>query len=257
MTFKKDLNYFKSLYEGKVFPNDYGEFEVLEYINAGNIIVKFVKTGTVRSVRLQHLKNGKVADPMFPSVCGIGYTGGNIENDKARSSWSGMIHRCYDTKANRSRRYFDRGVYVCNEWLNFQNYYRWWSENYVEGYHLDKDILVQGNKCYSENTCCFVPCEVNSLLTYTQAKRGDLPCGVSFNPDRGGVKGNYSAQVCQGKKDSKWLGYFATPEDAFEVYRQAKEEVIRKVAEENFKLGKITEKVYKALLNHKVLPFPE
>ena len=44
-----------------------------------------------------------------------------------------------------------------------------WFDNpvngYKEGYSLDKDILVKGNKIYSPETCCFVPQDVNILFT--------------------------------------------------------------------------------------------
>ena len=48
-------------------------------------------------------------------------------------------------------------------------------------YHLDKDILVKGNKVYSPETCCFVPQEINSLLVTSVRSRGDQPIGVSYN----------------------------------------------------------------------------
>lgn len=35
---------------------------------------------------------------------------------------------------------------------------------HMEGWHLDKDILLKGNKVYSPETCAFVPAKINSLL---------------------------------------------------------------------------------------------
>ena len=65
-----------------------------------------------------------------------------------------------------------KGVEVCEEWYNFQNFAEWCETQKflnakdVKGksYQLDKDILVKGNKIYSPDTCCFVPPEINSLF---------------------------------------------------------------------------------------------
>lgn len=46
-------------------------------------------------------------------------------------------------------------------------------------WHLDKDILVAGNKIYSPETCLFVPNRINSLLI-RGVKTGPLPLGVSM-----------------------------------------------------------------------------
>lgn len=49
-------------------------------------------------------------------------------------------------------------------WKYLSNFKKWYDEHYVEGWHLDKDILMQGNKFYSPETCCFVPFEINVLF---------------------------------------------------------------------------------------------
>ena len=43
---------------------------------------------------------------------------------------------------------------------------------------LDKDILLPMNKNYSEDTCCFVPIQVNALFTYVSLVGGKCLPGV-------------------------------------------------------------------------------
>jgi hypothetical protein len=74
-------------------------------------------------------------------------------------TWKSMLRRCYYKKDNLS--YND--CKVCDEWLRFSNFKAWMEgQNYEEGLHLDKDILVKGNKVYSPCACVFIPNEVNS-----------------------------------------------------------------------------------------------
>ena len=49
-----------------------------------------------------------------------------------------------------------------------------------------------------------------------------------------------------GEKD-RYLGYYNTPEEAFLVYKEAKEKRIKEVA--NKWKGKISDNVYEALIN--------
>lgn len=46
----------------------------------------------------------------------------------------------------------------------FSNFAEWFDKHHVEGWELDKDILVSGNRTYSPETCCFVPHEINVLF---------------------------------------------------------------------------------------------
>jgi hypothetical protein len=58
------------------------------------------------------------------------------------------------------------------------------------------------------------------------------------------------SQRFTSRLNSKHLGTFDTPEEAFQAYKVAKEEYIKEVADK-WK-DKITEKVYQALYNYKV-----
>lgn len=170
----------------------------------------------------------------------------SMENKKAYLIWRDMISRCYNVHMlKRYPTYKD--CYVCKEWLTFSNFKDWFYENYEEGYDLDKDILVKGNKTYSPETCCFVPHIINCAINKCQSSRGKYPIGVSYDSQRE----KYKAQLRCGMK-SNFLGRFPTILDSFNAYKRAKEKYIKELAEKYFKEGKITEKVYNALMKYEV-----
>ena len=169
-------------------------------------------------------------------------------NQTAHYKWYRMLERCYSERYLAKKPTY-RGCCVCDEWLTFSNFEKWFSDpdkGYCERYHLDKDILVKGNKIYSPNTCCFVPQEINSLFIKDNSKRGSLPIGVT-----NGYKGSFVAQVnfCGV---IQYLGKYDTKEQAFNAYKKEKEVIVKILGDEYYKRGLITEKVYKALLNYKV-----
>ena len=83
-----------------------------------------------------------------------------------------MIQRCYKEYNTTKKTYKD--VFVCNEWLCYENFEKWFEDNYYvvnnEIMNLDKDILIKGNRIYSPETCCFVPRRLNILFVNTNKK---------------------------------------------------------------------------------------
>lgn len=120
----------------------------------------------------------------------------------------------------------------------------------VEGFELDKDILVKGNRVYGPDTCVFVPQEINMLFSgcYKAGRRGKYPIGVSFNKG----SGTFVAQMSNRQELGldKYLGSFATVEEAFACYKAAKEAKIKKLAEK-WK-DQIDPRAYKALMERTV-----
>ena len=108
-------------------------------------------------------------------------------------TWFGMIRRCYDPTWIKKHPTYSN-VSVCNEWLSLSSFKPWFDENYVEGYALDKDILVKGNKVYSPETCCFVPQEINNLLLRHEHKRGTCCIGV-FKTKTGNYQAYYRPNI--------------------------------------------------------------
>ena len=176
-------------------------------------------------------------------------TGSSKEREPSYALWKSILSRCY------GKEYLKRATYkncsVCNEWLFYSNFKKWFDDpinGYRKGYHIDKDILVRGNKIYSPDTCCFVPPEINTLIVKHDATRGDLPIGVTKNNS---VSRGFRAIVrIYGKYHT--IGYFDTIEEAFNAYKLTKETHIQEMATRYYKDGKITKKVYNALMNYKV-----
>lgn len=151
--------------------------------------------------------------------------------------------RCY------SEEYLSRfptyiGCSVCEEWRYFSKFKQWFDEHYVDGWDLDKDILVKGNKVYSPQTCCFVPNEINTLLNKCKGNRGNTGViGVTFR------RGRYIARLNKFGK-CKQVGVFDDKNEAFIAYKLAKESYIKEVADK-WK-DKLEPRVYEALCNYKV-----
>ena len=151
----------------------YGEVEVLEYKDMKNVKVRFNATGYITTAITTNLTYNCVKDPYYKSVTGVGFLGEGLylthyvdsgKPTSVYSRWHGMLWRCYSEKGKESTPTY-KGCTVCASWHNFQNYAMWYYNNIKEGYELDKDLLVKGNKTYSPETCIGLPAEINTFLT--------------------------------------------------------------------------------------------
>lgn len=216
----------------------------------------------------QHIQYGNFIRGRFASrtqkrICGVGCIGeGEFvsknpdgTHTEAYRKWHDMLGRCY-REASLKKRPLYRVVTVCDEWLNFQNFAKWYYENKIdidEEIHIDKDLICGEQKIYSPETCCIIPRNVNLLLKRTRKvleESKDLPMGVGRTI---GCKNKYFAHVYeQGKYVHK--GGFDTPEEAFEWYKEEKERFIKEVADRYKDV--LPERTYNALINYEVKPFP-
>lgn len=161
------------------------------------------------------------------------------KKDVAYQAWKSMIERCYSEKYKKRQQSY-ANCKVCEEWKFFSNFKRWFSDpknGYIEGYQLDKDLLVLGNKIYSPETCCFLPREINSALQVSRIK------------DNNGIKKckkGYAVHVSMYNK-KYYIGNFKTEDEAIKEYKKAKRDYIIELADKYYTYRKITKKVYNAL----------
>src|SRR5690606_1832927 len=86
-------------------------------------------------------------------------------------TWANMIERCYSDKTqNKNPTY--KGCSVSEEWLTFSVFKNWMEKQDWEGNQLDKDLLFEGNRLYSPETCVFVSPMVNKFIIDRGAARG-------------------------------------------------------------------------------------
>lgn len=212
--------------------NEGYEIEIIEYFRYSDITIKFENGYIVTNNTYQNFKNGEIKNPYHPSVYGIGYNGvGNYkskinkENTLEYGIWFSMLTRCYDKKYNLKHPTYNKAI-VCDEWHDFQVFGEWVKNNYVKGWCLDKDILFKNNKIYSPDTCCFVPSEINLLFTKNDAKRGNLPIGVSkYN------KTNKFISTLSVNNKQIRLNIHDNVLDAFNDYKETKEKLIKEIAD--------------------------
>ena len=231
-----------------------GDFKILKYNNNRNVEVQFLKTGYEATIELVQVKRGNVKDPYSPSVYGVGILGTkypstiNGIHTKEYKLWQNMLVRCYSDSSKKRRPTYE-GCEVSDNFKNYEYFYEWCHKQIGfsnQDWHLDKDLLVKGNKVYSENTCVFLPKEINSLLTKREASRGEHLIGVSW--DKRDMA--FISRVNKNTGKSEYLGYFNTELEAYNAYKTAKESFIKEQAEK-WK-SQIDERAYEALMNYTV-----
>lgn len=166
--------------------------------------------------------------------------------------WQGVLFRC--TQKFWSKRPSYDGCTASENFKSYTFFYEWCQKQVGFGnkdengryWHLDKDLLVKGNRLYSETTCAFVPQRINSLLIKCDSARGEYLVGVSWRED----KNKFASQCRLGGGKRKLLGYFLTAQEAHQAYKLFKEALIKEVANE-YKT-QLDPRVYEALMNYEV-----
>ena len=173
----------------------YGDYKIIEYLGYINndsrawVKIKFLTTGYEKNIRYDYIGHD-ILDPYYPRIHGVAcigeFAGSRDEYKSDYDRWINTISRCYNEDDKDYPNYGGSGVRVCDEWLNFSNYYK--DIQNIPGYRfkqqdpknwvLDKDYLQQdidkSKKIYSKDTCVWVSKSINSKLAVNTFK-DELP----------------------------------------------------------------------------------
>ena len=129
------------------------------------------------------------------------------------------------------------------DWCHTQKGYfektdeRYWS--------LDKDIILKGNKSYSQETCCFIPNYINCLFTnHLKKNSSESLMGVYWRE-----RFQKYVSQCQneiGKREH--LGHFNTEFEAHQAWQIRKSEVMLNKAQEYLLTKSSRSDVYEAIV---------
>lgn len=73
-----------------------------------------------------------------------------LKNHRLYGTWKAMIHRCTNPKSMSYKNYGEKGITVCDEWHNIQNFINDMFPSYIEGLTLDR---IDNNLGYSKDNC--------------------------------------------------------------------------------------------------------
>ncbi|NLY14580.1 MAG: hypothetical protein GXZ10_13315 [Gammaproteobacteria bacterium] len=161
-------------------------------------------------------------------------------------AWASMLNRCYSSKYQESCQTY-KGCIVSEEWLTFSNFKTWMEKQDFEGKHLDKDLLLEGNKVYGPETCVFVTQAVNKFTIDSGATRGEWLIGVYWYK----ASEKFRAK-CRNPftKKQEHLGNFDCEQEAHQAWVKRKLELARLLAAEQ-----TDERVAKALIDRYSKPY--
>ena len=160
--------------------------------------------------------------------------------------WRDVLGRCYSpvlqAKVHMSS-YI--GCTVDPRWHYLSNFKQWYDEQGdVTSKQLDKDIISPGNKVYGPDTCFFVSSQLNTFFIKCDKVRGKYPIGVSHVPYTSLTK-PFKCQIRDATGKKKYIGYYSTPEEAYQEFIQAKKEILL----EKFILPETDQRLKQALYN--------
>lgn len=175
----------------------------------------------------------------------IGYVGGKqklkmVWKCPFYQAWKAMLERCYSAKQQDKYPTY-AGCTISDEWLTFSVFKAWMENQDWEGNQLDKDLLLEGNKVYSEDTCVFVSQVVNKFANDNGTKRGEWLIGVHWDKKVGKFKSQ-----CRNpfSGEQEYLGLFTSELEAHETWLKRKLELAKELAAEQ-----TDERVAKALID--------
>lgn len=225
--------------DGAVFDSiNYGKVRVVNIVGS-TVEIEFLNTGFSYTVSKGNLIKGLVKDYSLPNLYGVGcntlgFMGKGYKDElitKAYKKWQEMLKRCYNSKFLAGNTSYI-GCTVVDEWKDFKNFMNWYASKIIYeiqmSYALDKDIICEGNKLYSPETCVLVPKEINNFIVKPRhtsvGKELSIPHGVHLHKKTQRYQA-YCNNPITGKRVS--LKLFDTLEEAHFAHLQYKGEMAK------------------------------
>lgn len=263
------------LYKGVEF--DTADFEILNvffYLEGDVLYHRLIRRDSIDESVLKHKTNlsGKIAGfypEHNPESGHVSLLGAPFHVSKVKAILNGELECCYrrkfkdsDIEAEGVQQEYSIWNSMCGrcnkgyaklsdefekfwDWLDWAKQQRGFMCKDEKGktYQMESDMFSVESKVYSKDTVVFVPPAINQMCKPT--KRGDLPKGVQYFPER---KKSYRAYGVEFGKQTH-LGYYASLEEAIIVAKEQRVVYVN-ILKEMYG-DTVEQKVFEALLDDK------
>lgn len=146
----------------------FNRLTVIKYLGKSYWLCK-CSCGNLKKIRGDHLRDGITSCGCYTKEIAVelarqmGYKNRKYKNlpydkkqQKIKSIWEHMIGRCKD----KNSIYYQRGIKVCEEWLNFENFYYWVINRNDFDEQKNRFLCsidrIDNNGNYEPNNCRFI-----------------------------------------------------------------------------------------------------
>lgn len=167
--------------------------------------------GTGRGRKRRHVFSAGINDADYVTAPTV--NGASLQCP-AYLTWRDMVKRVYSEKYLTIRPTY-RGSKLCEDWHYFSVFREWWMQNVIDGYQLDKDLLVENNRTYAPETCIYIPPWLNTFTSDHRGYRGPCKIGADYNKKKGMFRAQCRHPLTRAREH---LGLYVSEDEAHDAW---------------------------------------
>lgn len=177
--------------------------------------------GNEKELPISRVKHGSIKS------CGCLKTKHKKTCSQIHDTWIGIKQRCHNEKSAQYKYYGAKGIFVCDEWHKFENFYRDMGEPPTKLHTIDR---IDPKKGYSkDNTRWATRSQQSRNIPKISIKTSSIYKGVSWEKRRN----HWVVWIYRELSTPKYIGSFKTELEAAKAYNEAAKKYFGEFAQLN------------------------